>query len=232
MNEKNKLVYILIHGFGGHPSDVYGIKRELIACGVNENRIYTPCLKGHKEGQDGFEFNVSYTQMINELVEYIMQLKNRNNRIVLVGYSMGALVSTGVVLDIPKEIYKLVVINMPIYVWNFKNFRYWFMQDVKIKSTYHLRTVLSTFKYRRLRNSFEFLNLERYINKNLDKVNTDIFIAQSTLDYIADPTSGEYIYNKASSKRKILATYEHSSHFVANEPEIQKVVFDVTNWLK
>lgn len=232
MKDKNKLIYVLLHGFGGHPSDVYGIKRELMACGVDESNIYSPMLKGHREGFDGFDFKVTYKDMIDEITEYIGSIKQDNNKIVLIGYSMGALVSMGVVLNIPEKIYKLIVINMPISVWNFKNFRYWIVQDVKIKSMYHLRTVLSTFKYTKLRNSVVFLKLEKYIDENLYKINTDIFIAQSTLDYVANPSSGEHIYGKVSSENKVIAIYEHSSHFIASEPEIQKAVFDIMNWLK
>ncbi len=229
---KNNFAYVIVHGFGGHPSDTYGIKRELIKSGVDENNIHTPTLKGHKEGCDCFDFNVKYEEMINELEGYILNVKKESQKIVCIGYSMGALVVMGIVLKNKILIDKLVVINMPISVWHFKNFTYWLASDIKKKSIYHLKTVLSTFKYGRLRNSVEFLSLEKYINTNIQNISTDIFIAQSKLDYIAKPISGEYILNNVSSKNKTLVRYEKSSHFIAEEPEIEKAVEDIVKWLK
>lgn len=225
-----KTAYIIVHGFGGNPKDVYGIRDELLKYQIDKNNIYLPLVYGHNMKKRGFKFGVTYIDMINHLKDYIEKISCEYDKIVLIGYSMGALLSMCVSMQI--KIDKLILINPPIKIWDFKSFRFWLKDDIKKRRLFHTKTVLRSMKYKTIRNNLELRKLRHYTINNISKVTTDTYIIQSTHDYVAKPTSGKFVYNNISSQNKGISYYSTTSHFIPSEKDVDIVIKDVQNWLK
>jgi len=222
-----KIAYIVIHGFGGIPKDIESIKQQLIINGINEQDIYTPLLKGHgKKGK--IKLGTKYEDIIAQLKEYVENNCKMYDRIYLFGYSMGGLVSMG--LAINTKVDKLVLFNAPMHIWNFRNFLWTIKTKKPRQKVYHLKTVLSSLNYGKIRNSLELRRLRDYVRGNLKNITSDAYIIQSVRDYVAQPVSAEEIYNEIGSKEKQIKWYQETTHFMPNEECINDVICDSLNW--
>lgn len=222
--------YIVVHGFGGNPTDVYSIKDNLIKYKINEKDIYLPLLYGHSMEKRGFLFGIKYTQMIKHLKHYITNVSKKYDKIVLMGYSMGALLSLCVSMEM--KIDKLIIINPPIHIWDFKSFRFWLGDDIKKRRLFHTKTVLRSMRYRVIRNNLELGKLRHYTIDNIAKVTADTYIIQSIHDYVAKPSSAKFVYDNISSQNKAISYYTRTSHFIPSEQDVEVVIDDIYNWLK
>jgi len=222
-----KIAYIVIHGFGGTPNDIKNIKKELILNGIDEQDIYTPLLKGH--GIKGkIKIGTRYEDIITELKEYVDNNCNKYDKIYLFGYSMGGLVSMG--LAINAKVDKLVLFNAPMHIWNFRNFLWTIKTKKPRQKVYHIKTVLSSLNYTKIRNSMELRRLRNYVRDNLKNITSDTYIIQSVRDYVAQPVSAEEIYNEIGSKEKKIKWYQETTHFMPDEECINDVICDSLNW--
>lgn len=222
-----KIAYVVIHGFGGTPKDVGSIKEQLILNGIDEKDIYTPLLKGH--GIKGkIKIGTKYEDIITELMLYIDNNCSRYDKIYLFGYSMGGLVSMGLAVNL--KIDKLILFNAPMNIWNFRNFLWTIINKKTSQKIYHIKTVLSSLNYSKIRNSFELKRLQKYVRGNLKNITSDAYIIQSVRDYVAQPASAEEIYSKIGSKEKRIKWYQETTHFMPNEDCIDAVIYDSLNW--
>lgn len=219
--------YIVVHGFSGTPEDIQGIKVELINNNVLENDIYTPLLKGH--GIKGkIDLNISFDEIIQDLNNYIENIRNKYENIVLIGYSMGGLICLSSAMELQIE--KLVLLNAPIHIWNFKNFL-WTLQVKNFEQKkYHLKTFFGSFKYNKIRNEVKLKKLQVNVEKNLNKITCDTLIFQSIHDYVAKPESAKIIYNKINSKKKEIKWCQNTTHFIPDEKDISYVIKETMNW--
>ncbi len=223
------IAYIVIHGFGGTPKDILSIKNELIKNGINEEDIFTPLLKGH--GIKGkIKIGTKYEDIINDLEKYIMKNCGEYKKKYVFGYSMGGLVSLGLATNM--KIDKLVLFNAPMHIWNFKNFVWTIYTKNPKQKIYHIKTVLSSFKYSKIVNSMELRRLQAYVRANLDRVKADTYIIQSKHDYVATPTSANEIYDKIGAVQKSIKWYDEMTHYIPNEEKIGEVVSDTVEWIK
>jgi len=230
MRMRMSTAYIVVHGFGGNPKDVYSIKENLLKYNIKENDIYLPLLYGHSMEERGFVFGVKYPQMVEHLKDYISIVSRDYDTIIVIGYSMGALLCMCVSLEI--KIDKLVVLNPPIHIWDFDSFRFWFDDDIKKRRLFHTRTVLRSIKYRVIRNNLELSKLRHFIINNIKKITVDTYVIQSLHDYVANPMSGKFVYENISSIKKGISYYKRTSHFIPNEKDLDIIIDDIYNWIQ
>ena len=222
-----KIAYVVIHGFGGTPKDVDSIKKQLMVNGIMEEDIYTPLLKGH--GIKGkIKIGTKYEDIISELMQYIECNCVKYEKIYLFGYSMGGLISMG--LAVNAKIDKLILFNAPMHIWNFRNFVWTIVNKKPKQKVYHIKTVLSSLNYGKIRNSLELRRLQKYVSDNLKNIKSDAYIIQSVRDYVAKPVSAEEIYNKIGSKEKKIKWYHDTTHFMPDEDCIDDVICDSLKW--
>lgn len=222
------IAYIVIHGFGGTPKDVETIKQELIKNGISKEDIYTPLLKGH--GIKGkIKIGTKYEDIISELKEYININCSKYKEKYIFGYSMGGLVSLG--LAVSMKVDKLILLNAPMHIWNFKNFIWTIRTKSASQKLYHIKTVLSSFKYSKIINSMELRRLQAYVRANLNKIMTDTYIVQSKQDYVATPSSANEIYEKIGALQKTIKWYDGMTHYIPNEDKVDEVVHDSLDWI-
>ncbi len=224
------IAYIIVHGFGGNPQDVYNIKTNLLKYDISQADIYMPLLYGHSINKRGFVFGIKYTQMIQHLDNYINKISKKYDEIVVIGYSMGALLCMCV--SMKTKIDKLILLNPPIHIWDFDSFKFWFGDDIKKRRLFHTKTVLKSIKYRVIRNNLELSKLRHFTIDNISKVTTDTYVIQSLHDYVANPISGKFVYENISSVKKGISYYKRTSHFIPNEKDLDVIVEDVYKWIK
>lgn len=224
-----EIAYIVIHGFGGTPKDVETIKKELIKNGIKREDIFTPLLKGH--GIKGkIKIGTRYEDIISELKEYIETNCGEYKEKYIFGYSMGGLVSLG--LAVSMRVNKLILLNAPMHIWNFRNFVWTIRTKAPSQKLYHIKTVLSSFKYSKIVNSLELRRLQAYVRANLSKVKADTYIVQSLRDYVATPSSANEIYEKIGALEKTIKWYDEMTHYIPNEEKVDEVVNDTLKWIK
>ncbi|WP_062990302.1 alpha/beta hydrolase [Nocardia anaemiae] len=82
------------------------------------------------------------------------------------------------------------------------------------------------------RTGMEMLNATEFVKSRLDKLTVPLLVLHGTADAIAAPSSTDLIERGAGSKDLTVIRYEGLYHEVFNEPEQDKVLSDVLEWLQ
>ncbi|WP_330253661.1 lysophospholipase [Nocardia sp. NBC_00565] len=82
------------------------------------------------------------------------------------------------------------------------------------------------------RTGMEMLNATEFVKNRLDKLTVPLLVLHGTADAIAAPSSSDRLENSAGSKDLTVIRYEGLYHEVFNEPEQDKVLADVVEWLE
>ena len=78
----------------------------------------------------------------------------------------------------------------------------------------------------------ELLSAMMRITAEAGKISLPIIIVQGSKDVLVDPSGAQMLYDKAGSKDKTLKIYDGFYHEVFNEPERERVLKDVEDWLQ
>jgi alpha-beta hydrolase superfamily lysophospholipase len=78
----------------------------------------------------------------------------------------------------------------------------------------------------------EMLKAMQRVTAEAGKITLPFITLQGTADSLVDPGGAQMLYDKASSKDKVIKFYEGFYHEVFNEPERAIVLKDVETWLK
>lgn len=82
------------------------------------------------------------------------------------------------------------------------------------------------------RTGMEMLNATEFVKSRLDKLTVPLLVLHGTADVIAAPSSTDLIERSAAAKDLTVIRYEGLYHEVFNEPEQDKVLSDVVEWLE
>lgn len=225
-----KVAYVIIHGFGGNPKDVEIIKKELIDFGVPKDDIFLPLIYGHYMQKRGIDIEAKYTDMVIGMRNYVQNISENYNAIIIIGYSMGALLALQVAVKL--SISKLILLNPPLHIWNGKNFVRTIKDNQGLGNKFHIKTLLSSFSYRKILNKLEMTKLQKNTIKKLRLVNADTLIIKSKCDYVAKPESSDEVYEKIQSKVKKIIEYDKISHFIPKENCVGIIVKEIFEWIQ
>lgn len=78
----------------------------------------------------------------------------------------------------------------------------------------------------------EILSAMLRITAEANKITLPFIVVQGGGDILVDPSGAQMLYDKASSEDKTLKIYDKLYHEVFNEPERDRVLKDVENWLE
>jgi alpha-beta hydrolase superfamily lysophospholipase len=78
----------------------------------------------------------------------------------------------------------------------------------------------------------EMLKAMQYVSDQAAKITLPIMIVQGSADKLVDPTGAQMLYDAVSSIDKEIRIYDGFYHEVFNEPEHDKVLHDVEMWLE
>jgi alpha-beta hydrolase superfamily lysophospholipase len=78
----------------------------------------------------------------------------------------------------------------------------------------------------------EMLSAMTRITAEVGKLSLPMIIVQGSEDRLVDPSGAQMLYEKARSTDKTLKIYDGMYHEVFNEPDRERVLVDVENWLE
>jgi carboxylesterase len=231
----DKIGVLLLHGFTSSLRTVDGLLPYLEKAGIDYEM---PVLRGHGTRYQDLSV-VTARDWYVDAQRALIKLKNRVDRVVVVGLSMGGLVAlelgmkhadkiAGLVTVAPALIFADPLVKLtPLLA---RIFKYWPSppgfndQSLANKNENYAKFATSA-----------FLSLYRYgswIAENLRDVVTPIRIIMSKKDQVVAPRSANIIYEKVSSPRRELLWYEESGHEMMQDLEAEKVFADIMEFVR
>ncbi len=112
ISQEKNIAVILIHGFLGTPRYF----DDMLSCIPENFGIYNILLDGH--GGSFWDFaHTSKEKWINQIETLVKKLENEYENIILVGHSMGTLLSLEVYKNHKQKIKKLILFNCPLKIF-------------------------------------------------------------------------------------------------------------------
>lgn len=226
MNGGGRPGFLLIHGFIGGPWDLEPLVRFLHKQGLETE---VPLLRGHGEGRSGLR-GVKWREWVADAEASYDKLSRRCDHIVVIGYSMGGLLGTHVILS--KKVHAVVYINTPIYCLNFRAIVKNIIKGFSGKDSGRMR------KY--IRNSIttppgaviQFSRLMKKTRGKFGSVDVPALIIQGMEDDTVRPRSARYIFEKVKSPRKRLYTVPNMGHLITGGEFGEEVSCAVADFLE
>lgn len=246
-----KAILLIIHGLGEHSSRYTNVTEYFVPRGY---AVYSFDNIGHGRSEDGREVIERFedlTTPINVLYEMIRK-QHPEKPVYIYGHSLGGLITSFHLLD-RQEDFKGAVVSAPV-VKIPKNISPVTVAMGKVLSAFAPKmgliqldaagisrdeAVVHAYNNDPLvfhgktpaRLSAEMLRAMMRVTAEVEKISLPLFILQGSADHLVDPEGAQMLYERASSKDKILKVYEGLYHEVHNEPERGVMFQDLETWL-
>uniref|UniRef100_A0A0D9VYA3 Serine aminopeptidase S33 domain-containing protein n=1 Tax=Leersia perrieri TaxID=77586 RepID=A0A0D9VYA3_9ORYZ len=83
----------------------------------------------------------------------------------------------------------------------------------------------------RVRTGYEILRLTAYLQQHLHRITVPMLVLHGANDMVTDPEGSQKLYEEASSSDKSLNLYSGLLHDLLIEPEKEKIMDDIVDWL-
>lgn len=233
--KKRNIGVLLLHGFTSNVATVNGIVPLLEADNL---KVEVPVLRGHGTRYEDL-VGVTSVDWYADAERALIDLWNRVDQVVVVGFSMGGLVGLELSMRHPEMIAGLVTVaaclkfSDPLarFSRRFSHVvKYWpspnpyYDEDRRKLSKNYEKFPTETFA--------SLYDYSRDIIECLPKVHVPIRILQSKKDQIVAPVAANIIYEKVSSPRRELIWFEKSGHEMMDDLERDKVYGDILEFVK
>lgn len=200
-------VYLVIHGFAGSTHEIEYLSEYLQLKGLD---THTVLIAGHGSTKKELK-KYSYIDWINSVGEVIDELKQKYRHIILLGFSMGGLIS--VRFSSMPEISKIVFINTPIYFWNIKIILNDFINDIRYKKFDKIFYYKESIFGASIKSGMDFLKILSKSKKKFKGIQKQSLILQCINDESVHFKSAQYIKNAIGDYAK-LQYYDGGCHQV------------------
>jgi len=212
---------LLLHGFAGTRNDVEPLKAHLETFGFI---VFAPVLPGHESTRRAFSKS-KYTEWIKSAEEAANSLKKQCDNLILIGFSMGGLISVNLCQSMNIE--KLILINTPVYYWDIKRIIKNLIGDlIKYSKKYF---TASTDKP--LLALLEFLKILRKTRPLFSTINCPTLVIQTLDDDTVNSKSADFIFQNIKGG-KILKKYETGGHLLFETEIASDVCVDICGEIK
>ncbi|MDR2736773.1 MAG: alpha/beta fold hydrolase [Gracilibacteraceae bacterium] len=194
---------LILHGFAGSRQDIMPLHEYLDQRGY---RVSSPVLSGHERARKDLAQS-RYTDWIREATDAARDLKNRCDRLIVAGFSMGGLIAVHIRREEPVE--KLVLINTPVYYWNIRRIAWNLAKDFKAYSKEYFMAGTD----KPLPALLEFQKILGKTKPLFARVPCPVLIMQTLDDDTVQPKSADYIFSRIQSE-KSLVKLERGGHYV------------------
>lgn len=205
---------LIIHGYTGGPYEVEPLVSYLEQ--ETDWDLFVPTLPGH--GKKLKLKNVSHKTWIEAIDNVMTVLKDKYDKIYVIGFSMGGMLAAYVAGKYPVD--KLVLLSTAGKYLSFKQM----FKDVSKVASDGLRgklkeNVLYT-NYKDkvgqipFKANLEFLKLIRYTRSYLKEIDSPVFIAQGQQDGIVPASTVSYLDKHITSEQKEIVLFEKSKHLI------------------
>lgn len=235
----NQDLIILIHGYTGSPREMAELGRALFD--KFNYSIIIPRLPGH--GTNALDFQTSNKKdWLRKIYDLILNNQNDYQNIHLIGLSMGALIS--LLASLHFKIKSILLISPALYAKNKKIIFTHLLKYIKpiLSNDYEidekvenpdLIDLLKNYSCQEYAKQLSELHkLMILTRKNLKKITTKVKIIHSKQDEVVPVKAAKTIYNKISSNDKEIKIFEKSPHVINYGPEKDKLLNEVSKFLK
>jgi alpha-beta hydrolase superfamily lysophospholipase len=244
-------VVVIAHGFAEHGGRYAAVAEHMLAGGI---AVSAADHRGHGLSGGRRTSVVRFADYADDLATVIVRVRDRwpSQRLVLLGHSLGGLIALdfavrpdtaldGLVLSAPAacpgDVSKVKlalgrvlsrvapdagVLRLPLNRIS---------RDQAVVDAYNndplvFRTPI------RARLGAEMLDAMDRVEKALPSMRLPLLVMQGTADGLVDPGCGPHVYDRAGSADKTLKLYDGLWHEIFNEPERDRVLADLTAWLR
>jgi len=240
---EDKGTLIITHGLAEHSGRFEDIAKRIVNEGYN---VITHDLRGHGKSQGKRGSIKSYKLFIEDLNTIIKLEKksNPNQKIYLLGHSMGGLITNlynieygkvdgAIIVASPLDyIVKPTLFNKITFKLMGSKKRWTNFADEKLSHNAHNLNDPLNLKYFRVDLIYQTLikGLSKLIN-NFNKINLPLLFLYGKKDLLVPLEKSLESHNKFGSKNKRFITYDESKHDLLHDIEKEKVLNDIVNWL-
>ncbi|GAA0311563.1 esterase/lipase [Gracilibacillus halotolerans] len=209
---------LLIHGFTGGPYEVEPLDKYLRE--HTDWRIETVCLPGHGLGEEGKGLDlagVSHKVWIKTAEEAFLHIREKEETIYLIGFSMGGMIASYlaakyqveklVLLSASRKFFSIPRMSMDIANFAWKAVRRTLNTD-PVFANYRRKFGLVPFSA-----SVEFLKCMKFTKPYLKKIKTPVFIVQGIQDGMVPYKSVHYLDKEIPAKTEVVYFY-NSKHLI------------------
>lgn len=247
-----KAVLIVVHGLAEHSGRYMNLVNRFVPQGY---AVYGIDHIGHGKSDGTRVYVECFEEFTGTLKTYLNMIKKLQPEkpIFLIGHSMGALISavflldhqdglTGAVLSgisakVPDNIPQAVIIIGRIFSSLMPKFglialeKEAISRDPKVVKAYIADPLVCKEKTT-ARLAVELLRGMQRITAEAAKITLPVLIVHGSADRLVNPEGAQMLYEKVRSTDKSIQIYPGLYHEVFNEPEHEKVLLDVENWLE
>jgi len=224
---------LLVHGFTGTTAEMRPLAEHLHQEGYT---VHAPLLAGHGVTPEEME-KTRYPDWVQSARDGYDWLRERCDRVYLIGHSMGGAISLHLAANLPVD--GVVTMCAPIFVtdnrakwtWLLSKFVRW--QHKKGSRSPHVEKYLvHTYKKTPLRCVASLMKLLKIVRADLKRIGAPIFVMQSDRDETVQPRSAEHIHEEVSSAIKKIKRYPKSGHILPIDLEMDEVFSDILSFLR
>jgi len=216
---------LLIHGFTGSPFELEPLAARLREEGHD---VLLPTLAGHGGGRGEME-RVTWLDWIHSADAALNELLRRNERVHLVGFSMGGLIAAYLSVKYAGRVTSLTMLSAPIYTLNpkqlFKKIAEAIQLTMRHRSPHEdITRYLTKMKATPPRSLAHFRRLVQTVKPMISEVEVPLLVIQGQLDELVEARSADYIHQTARSERKDIHYFPESAHMICHDCEAHHVV--------
>ena len=210
----NMIACLIIHGYTGGPYEVEPLSTYLKE--KTDWDVFVPTLPGHGIKLD--LKNVSHTKWIEAIDDVMNELKDKYDKVYVIGFSMGGMLAAYVAGKYPVD--KLVLLSTAGRYLSFKQIFLDLKGVVYDGFRGKLKENILFARYRDklgqvpFRANLEFLKLIRFTRSYLKEVDSPVFIAQGQQDGIVPASTVSYLDKEITSEQKEIVLFEKSKHLI------------------
>lgn len=242
---------VFIHGFTEHSGRYLHLAEALCRCGHAVDAID---LRGHGASQGYRVWVRSFDQHVDDVERMLVEVRQKDpdRPIFLVGHSMGGTIVTLLAVERRPDIAGLILsaplLKMPNHL--FRTLRYlaifvsrllprlrvtslgsrYISRDPQVVADFDSDPLVFHGRFP-IRTGAEILRGLGRVRRRMEAVESPFLILHGTGDLVTDPEGSRQLHARARSQDKTLLLYEGLYHDLFHEPEKEKVLSDVLEWI-
>lgn len=249
--ETPQLALILIHGLSEHKGRYRALQKTLAEAG---HAVYAYDQRGF--GQSGgvrthVERYADYFLDLKEVIAFV-RVRHPGLKIILIGHSLGGLVSATFCVEFPDEVEGLIlsapaydVFPLPRLLEGMARLMNHLLPNRPIRyvsapeKLSHDPEVVAAFRRDPLVQSAatprfyaEFCKMNRVLHQKAGQIQRPTLILQGSADTLVRPQGARALFHQIQSREKQIRWYEGFLHEPFNEIGRERVIADVIGWLK
>lgn len=221
-----KIGVLLLHGFTSGKHAVDGLVPHLQKLNIP---YQMPFLRGHGTRFQDLQ-GVSYKDWVEDARKALFELSKNVDKVIVVGLSMGGLVTLKLAMDYPDKIAGVVTVAAALKFADplagfskilAKIVPYW--PGPKTFNDKVLAKKSTNYKWFPTKAFVSLYDFSKVIEKDLPKVKVPILVIHSKEDHVITPASANIIYEKVASPYREIKWFYKSGHEMMQDMEAEQV---------